>query len=62
MKAITIDAAHLIGLADEVGSIRAGKRADFTVVDRDPLVEGSKALREAKVKATVFQGEVFEVP
>ena len=61
LKAITIDAAHVIGMADEVGSIRAGKRADFTVVDRDPLTEGASALRDAKIRATVFQGEVFTV-
>ena len=61
LKAITIDAAHVIGMADEVGSIRAGKQADFTVIDRDPLTEGASALRDAKIRATVFQGEVFTV-
>ncbi len=61
LRAITIDAAQVIGLADEVGSIRAGKLADFTVVDRDPLKEGATALREAKIQATVFQGEVFNI-
>jgi len=61
LRAITIDAAHVIGMEDEVGSIRAGKRADFAVIDRDPLTEGPEALRDAHVSATVFQGEVFEV-
>ena len=31
LKAITIDAAWILGLEDSIGSIRAGKAADFTV-------------------------------
>ena len=37
LEAITINAAHTIGIADITGSLRAGKRADFTVLDDDPL-------------------------
>ena len=32
LQAITLNAAHVIGMADITG-IRAGKRADFTVLD-----------------------------
>ena len=59
LRAITIDAAAVLGMQDEVGSIRAGKIADFTVIDRDPIEEGEDALRDANVIATVFEGEVF---
>jgi hypothetical protein len=59
LRAITIDAATVLGMQDEVGSIRAGKIADFTVIDRDPIEEGEDALREANVIATVFEGELF---
>jgi predicted amidohydrolase YtcJ len=59
LRAITIDAAAVLGMQDEVGSIRAGKIADFTVIDCDPIEEGEDALRDAKVIATVFEGEVF---
>lgn len=61
LRAITIDAATVLGMADEVGSIRAGKWADFTVIDRDPIMDGADALRDAQVKATVFAGELFAV-
>ena len=54
LRAITIDAATVLGMQDEVGSIRAGKIADFTVIDRDPIEEGEDALRDANVIATVF--------
>jgi len=59
LRAITIDAATVLGMQDEVGSIRAGKIADFTVIDRDPVEEGEDALRDANVIATVFEGELF---
>jgi len=37
MRAITIDAARLLGLEDRIGSIKRGKDADLVVVDGDPL-------------------------
>ena len=49
----------VLGMQNEVGSIRAGKLADFTVIDRDPIEEGEDALRDANVIATVFEGELF---
>ena len=30
---VTIDAARIIGMADEIGSIETGKRADVILVD-----------------------------
>ncbi|MCP5057892.1 MAG: amidohydrolase family protein [bacterium] len=40
------------------GSIRAGKRADFTVLDADPYEVGAKGLKEIRVWGTVFEGEL----
>ena len=39
LRAITIDAAFVLGMEDEIGSVRAGKRADFTVREADPFEE-----------------------
>lgn len=36
LKAATIDSAHIIGHADEVGSIEEGKFADLVVMNSDP--------------------------
>ena len=37
LQAITLNAAELLGLGDEIGSLEAGKRADLLLVDGDPL-------------------------
>ena len=59
LQAITLNAAHVLGMADITGSIRAGKRADFTVLDDDPLTCDPLCLRDINIAATVFEGKVF---
>lgn len=56
LRAITIDAAWVIGREDEIGSIRAGKRADFTILEQDPFEVGAENLREIPLWGTVFGG------
>ncbi len=58
LRAITIGAAYAVGWEDEIGSIRAGKRADFTVLDEDPYEAGAGGLKDISVWGTVFEGEV----
>jgi len=58
LRAITIDAARILGLENETGSIRSGKKADFAVLDRDPIEAGGTGLKDIKVVATVFEGQV----
>ena len=40
------------------GSLTAGRRADFVVIDRDPFVEGEESLLSAQVTLTVSGGGV----
>ena len=58
MRAITIDAAYILHMEDRIGSIEAGKLADFTVLDRDPYAAGAAGLRGIRVLGTVFEGAV----
>lgn len=57
LRAITIEAAQVIGMDAMVGSIAAGKRADFAVLDQDPYQLGAQNLRRAKVQGVVFEGQ-----
>ena len=61
LQAITINAAHVLGMADITGSIRAGKYADFTVLDEDPLQVDPMSIRDINIAATVFEGKVFPI-
>lgn len=54
LRAITLGAAEVLGVADRVGSLRPGKDADFVVLSGDPI-------SSAGVVATWIDGEpVFE--
>lgn len=44
LRAITINPAEMLGLGDRIGSIRAGKDADFSIFDSDPLTLAAKPL------------------
>ena len=61
LKAITVDAAYVLGLEHEIGSLRAGKRADFTVLEQDPFEVGAEGLKDIDIWGTVFGGTPFQI-
>ncbi len=61
LQAITINAAYILGQEASIGSIRAGKRADFTVLDEDPYEVDPMRLKDIGVHATVFEGAVHPI-
>lgn len=56
LEAMTIGASYLLKMDHEVGSIEAGKFADFAVLDADPYTAEPAALRDIKVHGTVVGG------
>jgi len=58
LRAATIDGADLIGLGGELGSLEPGKRADFVVLNADPL-EDIRATADTRYVAV--NGRVFDV-
>jgi predicted amidohydrolase YtcJ len=62
LRAITLGAAWTLRLDEEIGSIETGKRADFAVLDDDPLAVPPEALKDVGVWGTVLGGKVFEAP
>lgn len=59
LKAITIDAAYSWRMENELGSIKEGKIANFTILDQNPYRVGTEGLRDIAVLATVFEGRAF---
>jgi predicted amidohydrolase YtcJ len=55
LAAYTIEAARMLGIEHETGSLRAGKAADLILVDRDPLAPDT-VLRETRVLGTMIDG------
>jgi len=60
LRAITLGAAWTLKLDHEIGSIECGKRADFCVLEDDPLAVDPMALKDVRVWGTVLSGRVFE--
>jgi predicted amidohydrolase YtcJ len=61
MKMITINAAYTLGVEDKVGSIEAGKFADFAVLGADPQTVPAIKIKDVGVYATVLGGKVIPV-
>ncbi|MEM9222889.1 MAG: amidohydrolase [Pseudomonadota bacterium] len=59
LYAITLGAAYTLKMDGEIGSIEAGKRADFTVLEDDPEVMGVERLKDTRVWGTVLGGQIF---
>ncbi|MEO1612584.1 MAG: amidohydrolase family protein, partial [Pseudomonadota bacterium] len=57
LHCITLGAAYVLKMDDQVGSIQCGKRADFCVLDSDPTAVDPMALRDVKPVATVLGGD-----
>ena len=61
LRAITLDAAWSLGLEDEVGSIKVGKRADFAILESNPLTTAPEVWPDIKVWGVVLGGDVRPV-
>ena len=59
LRAVTIDAAFAMGLENEIGSIVAGKKADFTILETDPFEAPASTLKDIEIWGTVFEGTVY---
>ncbi len=57
LRAVTIDAAFALRMEQEIGSIVAGKRADFTVLEADPFEVAPMQLKDIPIWGTVFEGK-----
>ena len=56
LRAVTLDAAWSLGLEDSIGSITVGKRANFTVLDKNPLNTTAKDWPAIGIWGVVLDG------
>ena len=59
LRAITITAAELCGIANRVGSLEAGKDADILLYSGDPLALGAKP-DAVLVNGVLVRGDVYK--
>lgn len=57
LEAITLDAAMALGLSEEIGSIAVGKKADFTILDANPLELDAKDWPGIEIWGVVLDGQ-----
>ena len=63
LRAITLDAARLLGVADRVGSLEPGKAADLVLFDGDPF-ENKTHVNQTLINGRVIydRGEYLKIP
>jgi hypothetical protein len=61
LKAATIDGATIIGLAQDLGSLEAGKLADLLVLDKNPLdnIRNTNSIRYVMKNGELFEGDTL---
>lgn len=61
MRGITIEAAYSWRMENELGSIKPGKIANFTIIEENPYKVDPDHLKDIEVLSTVFEGRYFPV-
>lgn len=59
LRAVTYGAADNLRMQHMVGTLTPGKKADFVILETDPLAVDPKAVKDIKVLGTVFEGKPF---
>jgi predicted amidohydrolase YtcJ len=58
LRAITIDAAYVLGAEQRLGSLEPGKLADFAILESDPFEVDPINLKDIKIWGTVLGGKL----
>ncbi len=58
MKCITINAARTLNLENNIGSIKIGKQANFTILEDNPITISPNKIKDIKILGTIFHGKM----
>jgi len=58
LKASTLDAAYVLGLEDQIGSLEVGKLADLVVLEKDLYKIPPSEISTTRVKMTMMNGRI----
>ena len=61
LKGVTLDAAYIMGLEDDYGSISEGKLANFTILSENPLSVNPQTIKDIQIKATIVEGKHYPI-
>lgn len=61
LRAVTLGAAYSMGMEDRLGSIEAGKMANLTVLEQNPLTVPPMTIKDIGVWGTIHEGRVLPV-
>ncbi len=59
IRTATVNAAEVVGLGDQIGSVEVGKRADVIAVAGDPSVDISLLAGPSKIALVMKDGDIF---
>lgn len=62
LRAVTISAAYQLHMDHEIGSLEAGKRADFAILGDDPLTVDPMSIKDIPIWGTVLGGVHYQAP
>ena len=61
LRGVTIDAAFIMRKENQIGSILAGKMADFVVLEEDPFKVDPNKISEIEIWGTVYEGVLHPI-
>jgi hypothetical protein len=61
LKGVTLDAAYIMGLENDYGSISVGKLANFTILSENPLSVNPQTIKDIQIKATLVEGKYYPI-
>ena len=61
-RGVTANAAYVLRLEEETGSLVAGKKADFVILAENPMKIDPMKIKDIRVVETVFEGRPHPLP